>query len=114
MREAGLPPRRAGPYACSMDGTDGGRTVNLRIGGRVQGVGYRAWMRSSAMALGLGGWVRNRRDGTVEALLCGRADAVEQLIAACHAGPSQARVTEVKATSADPPEHPGFDQLPTV
>lgn len=94
--------------------TDGHRAVNLRIGGRVQGVGYRAWMSSRALVLGLSGWVRNRLDGTVEALVCGRPDAVEQLIAACHAGPSHVRVTEVKTSPADPPEHPGFDQLPTV
>ncbi len=88
------------------------RQVTIR--GRVQGVGYRAWMSSRALALGLSGWVRNRWDGTVEALVSGKADAVEHLIAACHAGPSHARVTEVKALPADPPDHPGFDQLPTV
>lgn len=114
LRPSGLPWRCPHPYLVGMKTTDGQRAVNLRISGRVQGVGYRAWMSSRALTLGLDGWVRNRWDGSVEALVCGKPDAVEHLITACHAGPSHARVTEVKAAPAAPPDHPGFDQLPTV
>src|SRR5262249_52467947 len=57
------------------------------IRGRVQGVGYRAWTEYAALDLGLEGWVRNRRDGTVEALFAGSADAVEAMLDACRQGP---------------------------
>ena len=62
------------------------------IRGRVQGVGYRAFVEDEAARRGLAGWVRNRRDGTVEALFSGEARAVEEMIAACHKGPWGARV----------------------
>ena len=57
------------------------------ICGRVQGVGYRAWTECNARALGLGGWVRNWRDGTVEALFCGAAGQVEKMLARSREGP---------------------------
>jgi len=60
--------------------------------GRVQGVGYRAFVESEALARGLEGWVRNRRDGTVEAVLAGEEPVVADLIAACRQGPFAARV----------------------
>src|SRR5260370_28657887 len=66
-----------------------------RIGGRVQGVGYRAWVEHGARAHGLEGWVRNLRDGSVEAVLAGPADAVAEMIALCRRGPSSARVDAV-------------------
>jgi acylphosphatase len=93
---------------------DGRKAVNLRIHGRVQGVGYRAWASARAERLGLSGWVRNRMDGTVEALVAGPAEAVEQMIAAAQSGPSAARVSEVATQPAEPPREPGFRQLPTV
>ena len=65
------------------------------IRGRVQGVGYRAWVDHQARASGLEGWVRNRRDGSVEALFAGPADVVTAMIAGCHRGPSSARVDAV-------------------
>jgi acylphosphatase len=98
----------------AMTVADGRKAVNLRIHGRVQGVGYRAWTASRAARLGLAGWVRNRADGTVEALVAGPIDAVEQMIAAASAGPSAARVTAVETTPAEPSREPGFRQLPTV
>jgi acylphosphatase len=92
------------------------RTVRLTIRGRVQGVGYRAWAADAARALGLDGWVRNRVDGTVEALASGDDAAVERFIAACRSGPSFARVSALDIAPADPQDAdgPGFDHRPTV
>ena len=86
----------------------------LTITGRVQGVWYRGWTVETATALGLDGWVRNRRDGSVEALVAGDAEAVDRFIQACHDGPPAARVDGVSAReSADQPD-PGFVQRSTV
>jgi acylphosphatase len=87
---------------------------HLRIEGRVQGVGYRDWMRREASRLGLAGWVRNRRDGSVEALVAGPAPAVQELLLACRRGPPLARVDRIAETLVDPPEEPGFVKLGTV
>jgi acylphosphatase len=65
------------------------------IRGRVQGVGFRAWTEYTALERGLQGWVRNRRDGAVEALFVGPADAVAAMIAECHHGPRGSRVDAV-------------------
>jgi acylphosphatase len=70
----------------------------LVIQGRVQGVGFRASMIEAALACGIAGWVRNRRDGSVEALLQGEPAAVERAIGWARRGPPSARVTEVEAT----------------
>jgi len=70
--------------------------THLRIEGLVQGVGYRASFEAQARALRLSGWVRNRRDGSVEAVVAGPADAVEKIIAWSRRGPSAARVVNVK------------------
>ena len=86
----------------------------LIISGRVQGVGYRAWMVEQAAALGVDGWVRNRSDGTVETLISGTADAVEELARACRRGPRFAQVDSVMEEIADPPEEPGFLLMPGV
>jgi acylphosphatase len=71
---------------------------HVAIRGRVQGVGYRAWTEHSASSLGLQGWVRNRRDGSVEAVFAGQADIVEQMIAECRRGPISSRVDAVDVT----------------
>ena len=89
------------------------RSVHVSIRGRVQGVGYRAWVAAEARRLGLAGWVRNRRDGSVEAKFAGPADAVAAMIAACREGPAAAAVTEIDLTDADP-EAGGFAILPTA
>ena len=91
------------------------RIVRLAIGGRVQGVGYRYWTMATAQRLGLRGWVRNRIDGSVEALVAGDSESVGRMIEACRRGPAGARVEGVDVTEAaaeDPPE--GFTQQPTV
>jgi acylphosphatase len=75
------------------------RQVTIR--GRVQGVGYRAWVENRARAHGLEGWVRNRRDGSVEALFAGPAEVVADLIERCQRGPSTARVDDVAEEPAD-------------
>ena len=69
---------------------------HVTIRGRVQGVGYRAWVEHQATAHGLEGWVRNRRDGSVEALFAGPEDVVSKVIALCRRGPSSARVDGVE------------------
>ncbi len=90
------------------------RTVRLQITGRVQGVGYRDFVRSEAQMRGLAGWVRNRRDGSVEALVGGPSESVEDLIAACWRGPPAARVAEVRAEAAEQALGPGFAVLATA
>ena len=60
------------------------------VRGRVQGVGYRLWMQDLALEHGVEGWVRNRRDGAVEAVFAGPAEAIEQIVAACRRGPPAA------------------------
>src|SRR6185437_7659876 len=88
------------------------RTLRLVIAGRVQGVGYRDWMLGEALARGIAGWVRNRRDGTVEALVHGEDAAIESLLAACRRGPPAAAVTAVTQSPADPPAEQGFARFP--
>lgn len=70
---------------------------HVTISGRVQGVGYRAWVDEQATSRGLEGWVRNRRDGSVEAVFAGPDDVVADIIAACGRGPISARVDSVQA-----------------
>jgi acylphosphatase len=72
--------------------------IRLIIGGRVQGVWFRDSTRSEANRLGVSGWVKNRPDGQVEALLEGPEDRVKQLVAWCHHGPSNAKVSNVDET----------------
>src|SRR6202011_596203 len=72
-----------------------GAIRHVTIRGRVQGVGYRAWVEHRARAHALEGWVRNRTDGSVEAVFAGLADVVAKMIALCRHGPSSARVDAV-------------------
>jgi acylphosphatase len=80
-----------------------GAIRRLLVRGRVQGVGYRAWVEHQARGLGLQGWVRNRRDGRVEALFAGAEDVVIDLVAACRRGPVSALVEDIaeEAATAD-------------
>jgi acylphosphatase len=77
---------------------------HVLIRGRVQGVGYRAWAERTALTRGLQGWVRNRRDGSVEAVFIGSAEAVVAMIEACRIGPSAAFVASVDHRDASPDE----------
>jgi acylphosphatase len=90
------------------------KSVRVTITGRVQGVWYRGWTVDQATTRGLRGWVRNRRDGTVEAVFAGPAAAVDAMIDACRHGPSAAVVRDVRIEPAPEPQEPGFQQLPTA
>ena len=70
-------------------------TRHVIIRGRVQGVGYRAWTEIVALERGLQGWVRNRRDGSVEALFAGPREAVAGMVEACKQGPGGSRVNSI-------------------
>jgi acylphosphatase len=76
-------------------------SCHVLVRGRVQGVGYRAWTEDTALGRGLQGWVRNRRDGAVEAVFVGPPVAVADMIAACRQGPPGARVDTVDQREAD-------------
>jgi acylphosphatase len=83
----------------------------VTVSGRVQGVYFRDTCRRMAVAAGVRGWVRNRPDGTVQALFEGEPDAVQQMVAWAHTGPPQAAVSTVEVTSV-PVSHPtGFRVL---
>lgn len=86
----------------------------LLIIGRVQGVGFRAFVTWQARKKGLRGWVRNRLDGSVEALLVGDEAAVAATIADCGRGPLSARVDRVEKLPADDDGTPDFTARPTV
>lgn len=85
---------------------------HLQISGRVQGVGFRYHMCRVARELGVTGWVRNRRDGSVEAMAEGAPDAVEKIIAWARRGPGHAVVTAVEINEGNG-SYERFDTLPT-
>ena len=87
--------------------------VRLVITGRVQGVGFRAFVERRAHKFGLRGWVRNRRDGTVEALLIGDERALAEIETACRRGPSMATVTQVDRFEATDDGSDSFEARPT-
>ncbi len=81
-------------------------TKRLKIFGKVQGVGYRAWTVQTATEMGLTGWVRNREDGSVEAVVTGDDEAVRKLIASCYDGPKASKVETISVSD-------GLDELLT-
>ena len=89
-------------------------TLTVRLRGRVQGVGYRAWLVREADRRGVTGWVRNRRDGSVEALLAGPERVVWALVEACRRGPPAARVEAIETAVTENGGVGGFVELPTV
>jgi acylphosphatase len=87
--------------------------AHVSITGRVQGVGYRAWAVRQAQKRGLRGWVRNRLDGSVEALIIGDEPEIADMIAACRKGPSLAQVEDVARRPAQDDGSAGFTDRPT-
>lgn len=77
------------------------RGAHVVITGRVQGVGFRYWVEAEAVSRGLTGWVRNRRDGSVEAVFFGEDSAVGAMLTACKEGPASALVTDVAVSDSD-------------
>ena len=90
------------------------KTVRVCITGRVQGVWFRGWTVGRAKELKIDGWVRNRRDGSVEAVFSGAADAVDAMISRCRIGPPAAAVDHVSVTAEQEPVDTGFHQQPTA
>jgi acylphosphatase len=90
------------------------KSVRVIISGRVQGVWFRGWTMEAAFHHGVDGWVRNRRDGTVEAVFAGADEQVEEMIVACRQGPSMARVTGIERFDYDGPVEPGFHPKPSL
>jgi acylphosphatase len=86
--------------------------VRIAIAGRVQGIGYRMWAQGKARGLGLLGWVRNRQDGTVEALVQGASDKVEAFLSAAEKGPRGARVDDVMAVPEPVQPLANFEIIP--
>lgn len=90
------------------------KVLHARITGRVQGVGYRAWTAHAAARLGLKGWVRNRRDGCVEAVFKGGEDQVVRMLDECWRGPRGAKVDNVVATAIADEDWKDFSVKPTA
>lgn len=90
------------------------RTVHIRVEGRVQGVGYRAWAESSALAMGLSGWVRNRRDRSVEIVVQGTPEAVEDFLRLCWQGPPDSSVSRIDVLGEGVGVYEGFEVRPTA
>ena len=90
------------------------KAVQVIISGRVQGVGFRAWTKSNATKKGLSGWVRNRSEGTVEAVFSGKADHVDAMLLACKDGPLASRVKDVTTQDWAEAVSSGFELKGTV
>lgn len=90
------------------------KAIRLVIEGKVQGVGYRWWAVGEAKKLRLDGWVRNRADGTVEALVLGPEEAIARFERACWHGPAGSAATAVRRGEAGDDGSSGFSQKPTV
>jgi acylphosphatase len=85
----------------------------IRITGRVQGVGYRAWTMSQASQYNIAGWVRNRSDGSVEAQLQGSEELIKAMIKDCYDGPLMAHVSNIEISDSSPESLSGFDYRAT-
>ena len=90
------------------------KSVRVVIEGRVQAVWFRAWTTQEAERRNLRGWVRNRPDGTVEALFSGAEADVDDMIEACRQGPAAARVVNITQHPAEASIKPGFGHRPTI
>lgn len=91
------------------------RSVQVRISGNVQGCAYRDWTEKNAHLLGIAGWVRNRKDGSVEAMFAGPDTSVDEMISRCKDGPKAAQVKQVDILKEDCGRFSDeFDILPTA
>ncbi len=90
------------------------QAIHVIVEGRVQGVGYRAFVEREAKARGLTGWVRNRSDGTVEAVFSGGEEDLQSMIVACHRGPRLSLVRNVRQGPHLQGEWKDFAVWPTV
>ena len=90
------------------------RAALVRVRGKVQGVWFRGWTEERARELGLAGWVRNRADGSVEALFSGTEAAVDQMVEDCRQGPPGAAVAAVEVADGEVPASPGFRARETL
>ena len=88
-------------------------TIHARIFGRVQGVSYRYWTITKAESLNICGWVRNRNDGTVEAIFHGNKAAVDDMLSACYKGPRFANVTDIRTQIGEYDGSKTFEEQPT-
>ncbi|XP_047156320.1 acylphosphatase [Vigna umbellata] len=98
----------------TQQGSSSTKTERVVIKGRVQGVFYRNWTIENATQLGLKGWVRNRKDGSVEALFSGNVDAVQEMEQRCRRGPPDALVTGLQVFPSDDDPGTGFHRKPTL
>lgn len=87
----------------------GEKSLHVRISGKVQGVFYRVWTKGTADDLGLSGWVKNNRDGSVEAVFSGDADNVEQMLNLCLSGPPEAEVSNIEILAESVSCESGFE-----
>ena len=90
------------------------KRAHVVVSGDVQGVGYRYTMLIVAREAGVSGWVRNRRDGSVEAEVEGTPEQLDEILAWMAEGPPGSRVTNATVTDAAPRGDPGFEVLPTA
>ncbi len=90
------------------------KAVHVRLTGRVQGVFFRDWTQQTATQLGLSGWIRNVRDGSVEAVFSGPADKVDAMLSKCWEGPPAAHVENQEVSETTPPTGTGFRKAATV
>lgn len=93
---------------------DGQKALRVLISGRVQGVFFRDWTVKTAIKNGINGWVRNRSDGSVEALFVGENNGVDLMVKECQIGPTSAKVEKIEITNAIGIVKDGFEQKPTV
>ncbi|MFO1127056.1 MAG: acylphosphatase [Rhodospirillales bacterium] len=90
------------------------KAMQVRVEGRVQGVWFRGWVVQEAVRRGLQGWVRNRSDGSVEALFAGPPLTVDEMVELCRQGPPAARVLRLTAVAGADPGRSGFHALATL
>ncbi|KAL2323235.1 hypothetical protein Fmac_027614 [Flemingia macrophylla] len=107
-------PQRYISAMSSSESSSSTKTERVVIKGRVQGVFYRNWTIENATQLGLKGWVRNRKDGSVEALFSGSVEAVQEMEQRCRRGPPDALVTGFQVFPSDDDPGTAFHRRPTL